>query len=51
MLPAGDGRRDCGISEGAQAMMTVMLIYTSGFLVIVASVLVAMLKTVARREY
>jgi hypothetical protein len=50
MLPAGDGRRDCGISEGAQAMMTVMLIYTSGFLVVVASV-VAMLKTVARREY
>jgi hypothetical protein len=34
-----------------QAMMTVMLIYTSGFLVIVAGVLVAMLKTVARREY
>ena len=32
-----------------QAMMTVMLIYTSGFLVVVASVLVAMLMTVARR--
>ena len=49
MLPAGDGRRDCGISEGAQAMMTVMLIYTSGFLVVVASVLVAVTMTVARR--
>jgi hypothetical protein len=32
-----------------QAMMTVMLIYMSGFLVVVASVLVAMLMTVARR--
>ena len=30
-------------------MMTVMLIYMSGFLVVVASVLVAMLMTVARR--
>jgi hypothetical protein len=32
-----------------QAMMTVMLIYMSGFLVVVASVLVAMIMTVARR--
>ncbi len=30
-------------------MMTVMLIYTSGFLVIVASVLVATIMTVTRR--
>jgi hypothetical protein len=32
-----------------QAMMTVMLIYTSGFLVVVASVLVATIMTVTRR--
>ncbi len=30
-------------------MMTVMLIYTSGFLVVVASVLVATIMTVTRR--
>ena len=31
-------------------MMTVILIYTSGFLVVVASVLVAMNMTVTRRQ-
>ncbi|MGF7133221.1 hypothetical protein P3T40_004712 [Paraburkholderia sp. EB58] len=36
------------LKEG-QAMMTVMLIYTSGFLVVVASVPVATIMTVTRR--
>jgi hypothetical protein len=31
-----------------QTMLTIVLIYMSGFLVVVASVLVAMIKTVAR---
>jgi hypothetical protein len=38
-----------GYLKEEQAMMTVMLIYTSGFLVVVASVLVAVTMTVARR--
>ncbi|ACD21550.1 hypothetical protein Bphyt_7265 (plasmid) [Paraburkholderia phytofirmans PsJN] len=46
LLSAGGGQCHCGISEGEQPM-TIVLIYMSGFLAVVATLLVAMNKTTA----
>jgi hypothetical protein len=46
-LSAGGGRRNCGNLKKEQTMLTIVLIYMLGFLVVVATVLAAMIKTVA----
>jgi hypothetical protein len=50
MPPAGGDAASAAYLREEQAMLTVILIYTSGFLVVVASVLVAMNMTIARRR-
>ncbi|MBU7438032.1 hypothetical protein KRI00_12310 [Paraburkholderia fungorum] len=44
---AGGGRRNCGNLKKEQTMLTIVLIYVLGFLAVVATVLAAMIKTVA----
>jgi hypothetical protein len=46
-LPAGGGRRNCGNLKKELTMLTIVLIYMLGFLAVVATVLAAMIKTVA----
>jgi hypothetical protein len=47
MLSAGGGRRNCGNLKKEQTMLTIVLIYMLGFLVVVATLLAVMIKTIA----